>query len=258
MALAVVGCKDPDDPKPDPENPSTHSDWPSTPPECDAFTDQIVDGGFETQWYQPQDAEYLEYKSSVFYTLNSLITLKDIPAMQVVQAPITAQLDSVTPHGGNYAIKLVTGSLVNAANGRLLVPGAIAPLNQTFVNEFLNSPDGINVKRPYTQKPIAISGYFKYESVNGDSASVCVELYDADKQVIARGYHLQKNSVNTWTQFNVPIDYTVSGGSMESAVPAYISIIISASAGYDFSELTNCRGQDGSALWIDDLELHFR
>ena len=251
VALLSAGCKDPDEPKPTP-TPVGPTSWPTEAPACDAFTHQIVDGGFENQWFQPQGADYLEYQSSVFYTLNSLSVLRDIPAMQVTNAPITSMLDSVTPHSGKYAMKLTTGILRDAANGQLLIPGAIAPLNVNFVDEFLNSPDGINVKRPYTDKPTSISGYFKYTSVASDSASICVELYNGNT-VIARGYFLQKTSVNSWTHFSAPIEYT----DYANATPTHISIVVSSSAGYNFADLTNCQGQDGSTLWIDDLELGF-
>lgn len=253
VTFVSVSCEDPDEPKPNPTpNPDEPGSWPTEAPACEAFTHQIVDGGFETQWYQPQGSEYLEYQSSVFYTLNSLSIMRDIPAMQVTNAPITSVLDSETPHSGKYAMKLVTGILRDAANGQLLIPGAIAPLNTNFVDEFLNSPDGINVKRPYTDKPTSISGYFKYASVAGDSASICVELFNGST-VIARGYFLQKTSASSWTHFTAPIEYT----DYASATPTHISIVISSSAGYNFADLTNCKGQDGSTLWIDDLELGF-
>lgn len=250
VSLMTVSCDKPEPTKPEGEGDQTS--WPTTAPECAAFTHQFVDGGFETQWYRPQGSEYFEYKSSVFYTLNSLSDLKDVAAMQVTNAPVTAQLDSVTPHSGKYAMKLVTGKLTDAANGCLLIPGAIAPLNTNFVDEFLNSPDGINVKKPYTDKPTSISGYFKYNSVQGDSASVCIELFNGNT-VIARGIFKQKTSQDSWKQFSAPIEYT----DYATATPTHISIIISSSAGYNFADLTNCKGQDGSTLWIDDLELGF-
>ncbi len=250
VAMVAVSCKDPD-PEPEPQNQT----WGTEAPECAAFTHQIVDGGFESQWYRPQGANFFEYKSSVFYTLNSLNALGEIESMQVTNAPITATIDSVTPHSGKYAMKLTTGSLTDAAEGHLLIPGAIAPLNTNFVEEFLNTtgeyPDGINVKRPYTDKPTSISGYFKYTSVQSDSASVCVELYNGNT-MIGRGLFMQKESQSSWKQFSAPIEYTD-----HNATPTHISIIISSSAGYNFADLTNCQGRDGSTLWIDDLELGF-
>ena len=132
-------------------------------------------------------------------------------------------------------------------------PGAIAPLNTNFVDEFLNNPDGISIKRPYTAKPTSIKGYFKYTSVAGDSASVCVELFSGNT-LVARGYFLQKSTVSTWTPFSAPIEYI---GDYNACSPTHISIIVSSSAGYNFADLTNCKGQDGSTLWVDDLEFGF-
>ena len=253
ISSVIVSCEKPDPTPDDPTDPDNPTGWPTEAPACAAFTSQIIDGGFETQWYHPKGVDYLEYKSSVFYTLNSLVDLKDIPSLQVTNAPISAQIDSVTPHSGRYAMKLVTGTLTDAANGHLLIPGAIAPRNTNFVDEFLNNPDGISIKRPYTAKPTSIKGYFKYTSVAGDSASVCVELFSGNT-LVARGYFLQKSTVSTWTPFSAPIEYI---GDYNACSPTHISIIVSSSAGYNFADLTNCKGQDGSTLWVDDLEFGF-
>ena len=243
---AFVGCKDPEEPQPsipDPEEPASEE-----------FTKQIVDGGFESCWYSQEmtNETYLEYKSSVFYTLNNLHALIEVPDLMLTSSPLTAYRDS-DAHGGNYCMKLVTGVVTDQSKGRLLIPGAIAPLDQNFVYQFLTPreyPDGINVKREYHEKPDKLMGYFKYSSVEGDSASFSVKLYNGS-DVIGEGYFLEKNSVNEWTMFEAPIVYT------SSATPTHISIIISASAGYDFADLTHCQGREGSTLWIDDLEFTF-
>lgn len=245
--LAFVGCKDPekpDDPTPDPEEPVSEE-----------FTKQIVDGGFESCWYSQEmtDETYLEYKSSVFYTLNNLHALAEVPDLMLTSSPLTAYRDQ-DAHSGNYCMKLITGVLTDQSKGRLLIPGAIAPLDQNFVYQFLTPseyPEGINVKREYHEKPNALLGYYKYMPVAGDSASVSVKLYNGS-EVIAEGYFLEKNNVNAWTSFQVPIVY-----SNTSATPSHISIIISSSAGYNFADLTHCQGQEGSTLWIDDLEFTF-
>lgn len=244
--LAFVGCEDPDEPTPTPTDPEE--------PVSEEFTKQIVDGGFESCWYSQEmtDETYLEYKSSVFYTLNNLHALIEVPDLMLTSSPITAYRDE-DAHGGNYCMKLVTGVLTDQSKGRLLIPGAIAPLDQNFVYQFLTPseyPDGINVKREYHEKPEVLKGYYKYIPVAGDSASVSVKLYNGS-DVIAEGYFLEKNAVNAWTQFEVPIVYS------NSATPTHISIIISASAGYNFADLTHCEGQEGSTLWIDDLGFTF-
>lgn len=244
---AFVGCKDPEEPKPTPDPDPVE-------PVSEVFTKQIVDGGFESCWYSQEmtNESYLEYKSSVFYTLNNLHALIEVPDLMLTSAPVTAYRDE-DAHSGNYCMKLVTGVLTDQSKGRLLIPGAIAPLDPNFVYQFLTPseyPDGINVKREYHEKPDRLKGYFKYTSVAGDSASISVKLYNGS-EVIGEGLFVEYNTVESWTNFEAPIAYT------SNVTPTHVSIIISASAGYNFADLTHCEGQEGSTLWIDDLEFTF-
>lgn len=253
LTLAFVATSCEKDPVPeDPNNDvPVNTEFPTTKPECEAFTKQFVDGGFENCWYwqSTRNDTYLEYQSSVLMSLNLLHALEDmIPG---TTAPFTAYCDSVTPHSGRFAMKLVSGRIHDDNVGELFLPGAIAPLNETFISEFLDNGN-INVKRPYTEKPSALKGYYKYTPVDGDTASICLKLYNGD-EVIAEGIFVARNTVSGWTEFNIPI----TGDSYGATTPTHISIIISASAGYDFSNLANCVGKEGSTLWIDDIELVF-
>lgn len=261
LVACAVSCKDPVEPTPTPTPTpvdTTDNDLSFDKPTCDPFTHQIVDGGFENCWYKValQNEVYVEYQSSLLYSLNSLHALMEIPALMMTSAPYTAYRERTDPHGGTSCMKLVSGMLSDQSKGQILVPGAIAPLDENFVDQFLNSPDGMNVKHPYSDKPTAFKGFYKYAPVNADKGSVRVELY-AGNNIIARGYQEFEGNVNSWTAFNVPIDYTVNGGTFESAAPTHISIVISSSAGYDFADLTHCTGEPGSTLWVDDIEFEF-
>lgn len=251
IALVFAACNKPEEPeKPTPQPVDTVDNFPyGNPVASEAFVDQLVDGGFETYWFweTTPDGDCINYKSSMLYTLNNLYALADYLGCN---APITTQFDRDS-HGGKYALKLRTGKLQNE-NGELLIPGAIAPLNDNFIDEFLNSEDGnISVERPYTAKPTAIKGYFKYHPELGDSASVTVILYNNAKEAIGKARWLQKEEVTTWTPFYQQVVYT------SNETPAYISLVYAASAGYNFADLLNCQGQAGSTLWLDDMELEF-
>ncbi len=257
----AVSCKDPE---PTPDDPdivdTTDTDLGFTKPTCEAFVHDIVDGGFENCWYKQEMSNeiYVEYQSSVFYSLNSLHALMDNPSMMLTSSPITAYRDKTDPHSGKSCMKLVTGQLTDG-NGQLLIPGAMAPLDENFVYQFLHPdvyPEGINVKKAYTDKPTAIKGFYKYLPVNGDEGSICVELFNGSEK-IARGYQRFGSDVSQWTSFNIPIDYTINGGSLSTAQPTHISIIVSSSADYNFADLTNCQGQVGSTLWLDDISFEF-
>lgn len=251
LTAFVTSCEKEPQPAPQGTDTPTNTEFPTSKPECEPFTKQFVDGGFENCWYwqSTQNNTYLEYQSSVLLSLNMLHALEDmIPG---TTAPFSAHCDSLTPHSGRFAMKLVSGRIHDENNGELFLPGAIAPLNETFINEFLTDGN-INVKKPYTEKPTALKGYYKYTPVEGDTASVSVKLYNGD-EVIAEGSFVEKNTVSGWTEFNIPI----TGANYDATTPTHISIIISASAGYDFSNLMNCVGKEGSTLWIDDFELIF-
>ena len=262
LCLAVIfmaaSCDKPEPPKPDPTPvDTTDTDLGFTKPTCEAFVHDIVDGGFENCWYKQEMSNeiYVEYQSSVFYSLNSLHALLDVQSMMLTSSPITAYREKNDPHSGKSCMKLVTGLLTDG-QGSLLIPGAMAPLDENFVDQFLNSADGINVKKPYSDKPTAIKGFYKYLPVNGDEGSICVELFNGSEK-IARGYQRFGSDVSQWTSFNIPIDYTINGGSLSTAQPTHISIIVSSSADYNFADLTNCQGQVGSTLWLDDISFEF-
>lgn len=261
FVFMAVSCENPNEPEPDPTPvDTTDTDLGFIKPECEAFVHDIVDGGFENCWYKQEMSNeiYVEYQSSVFYSLNSLHALLDVPAMMLNSSPITAYRDKSDPHSGKSCMKLVTGLLTDGG-GQLLIPGAMAPLDENFVYQFLHPdeyPEGINIKKPYTDKPTALKGFFKYHPVNGDEGSICVELYNGS-EVIARGYQRFTTDETQWSSFNIPIDYTVNGGSLSTAQPTHISIVVSSSADYNFADLTHCQGQVGSTLWLDDISFDF-
>lgn len=228
----------------------TADNFGNRPLPSEPFVEQLVDGGFETYWFWSEMSDgsrCIDYKSSMLLSLNCLYALKDI--LNSATAPITTQFDKDS-HGGKYALKLITGRLVDEYDNELLIPGAIAPLNDNFIEEFL-SGGSISITRPYTKTPTAIKGYFKYHPELGDSASVTVMLYNNEKEVIGVARWLQKTEVNTWTPFYEPVQYS------SNETPAFISLVYASSAAYNFDDLLHCQGQEGSTLWLDDMELEF-
>lgn len=229
------GCE-----KDEAETPQTPAEEPIVPT---GFS-QIPDGGFETSWTnQVCDAgDYLEYQTAALFTLNSLHAF---PASLHINGPVTAVRDE-NAHSGNYAMKLTT-LLLQSGETSILIPGAAGTLNNTFISDFLQSGGNISVKKEYTDSPTALSGFYKYAPVSGDSASISVILYH-DNEVVASGLLLEKNTIDSWTEFNVPIVY------YNDAAPTHLEMIFSASAGYDFSDLQHCLGQVNSTLYLDDIQ----
>lgn len=242
LTLAFASCEK--EPKPEPNNNSTSD----TTQVNENFTKQLIDGGFETYWFvdETPDGDLNDYSSSMLNTLNSLYGLQY--SMPGLNAPITAFQENES-HSGNYALKLVTGML-RIEEDALLIPGAIGSLESDFIDAF-TSTNQIPITKPYTERPTSIKGYFKYHPEMGDSASVTVILYNTQKEEIAKARWIQKEEVTSWTAFEQPVEY------FNNEQPAYISLVYSASAGYDFDDLLSCVGQEGSTLWLDDMELTF-
>ena len=137
--------------------------------------------------------------------------------------------------------------------------------------------------RPYTGRPTTLSGWYKYtpKTINqvntsyykgpdvkgtGDKAHIYIilidwsasgktqllgdELTDAFKQsaeVVAYGEFMEENTVSSYTQFNIKLQY-------RSTTKRPTHIIICATSSYLGSAFT---GGAGSTLWVDEFELGF-
>lgn len=137
--------------------------------------------------------------------------------------------------------------------------------------------------RPYTGRPTTLSGWYKYtpKTINqvntsyykgpdvkgtGDKAHIYIilidwsasgktqllgdELTDAFKQsaeVVAYGEFMEENTVSSYTQFNIKLQY-------RSTTKRPTHIIICATSSYLGSAFT---GGAGSTLWVDEFELRF-
>ena len=234
LAFAVSGCKKENpEPKPEPQ--------PGPGPDpTEVFEDQIPDGSFEADWkeYSAEKGKYMDYYSAAFTTLNLLYELPDDP----LPGKLTA-FRSTDAQDGQYSMKLTTADL----SGMILVPGAFGTLSRDFVGEFLNT-GGITVKKEFKYKPVALTGYYKYEPVNGDSAVIDMAIYNGTTE-IATAVLKEKNAVSEWTPFTLTLNYTDA-----SANATHLKLLFIASGCYDFSKLQECQGQVGSTLYIDNLK----
>lgn len=160
--------------------------------------------------------------------------------------PYTCFQDSLTPHGGNYAVKLVTEDL-NFFTTALLMNITNDPNNQLSL--FLG--------KPYSQRPVSLDGYYKYAPVNGDSALIWVRFshYDAINHTrIYNGEGKMKitNILPSYQFISTPIVYT------DSLFPDTVSFIFSSSADIGpYPIFLGSDGQIGSTFYIDDIEFAF-
>lgn len=150
---------------------------------------------------------------------------------------------STDMHGGSYAALMKSRSIAGNFAGATLFTGYLntaSPLNPVA---FLGVP--------FTGRPVAMKGWYKYTSVNGDSSNIYIKLTKWNTTTNSRdviGFVEKRDytSVNAYTAFNMPINY------FSSLQPDSITIVFTASAGAEQS-----LGEVGSSLWIDDVTLDY-
>jgi len=209
---------------------------------------QMPDSSFETAWKENiigHNGLYDDYQTEFFYTLNSLFALKNDQA----PADITAYRDNVGAQHGQCSIKLVSGVVPVGAD--VFLPGLVGTLSEEFVNQYLDTARVVVIWSDWYgyDTPSALEGWYKYKPVNGDSALLEIAFYDWDKEVFVEKM-IVKQEVSGWTKFslNIPEKYW-------NVEFASIRILFVASAGVDFDDMIECKGQKGSTLWIDNIKL---
>jgi hypothetical protein len=243
IAFVMTGCPSKCEPGKDPECTETPTGCTAvTPPANDGYLENFPDGQFELG-FKTDVVDGVEFDN---YSNELLRTINDLYALSIElggPGPLTT-FRTCSGIDSRYALKLTTGFLPGFADG-VLIPGAIGTLNDNFIFEFLDNNGAIGTKKPFTKKPTSFKGYMKYEPVAGDSAAIEIAIYNGDN-VIGRGNLIKKSAVSSYTLFEVPITYT------DPSQPAtHLTLIMSSSAGYNFSDLLNCKGQVGSTLYID-------
>ncbi len=179
-------------------------------------------------------------------TLNSLYAL---PQSAGGPGPLTI-FKTTDAHSGTYAAKAVS-NIFPLGPTTIFIPGMIGTAIM----------DNVNVRaligRPCPDcKPTHLKGYFKFEPVNNDSCAVvllCSRWNSTAKKrdTVGYGKFVQHTAVNSYTQFEVPVNYTGSG-TVDS-----ISLLIVSSAGFNVVNFLGSVGQVGNTMYVDDLVLDY-
>ncbi|MDR1757734.1 MAG: T9SS type A sorting domain-containing protein [Bacteroidales bacterium] len=213
---------------------------------------EIGDGGFENKWKEfpvngKSQSTYWDFSlddvTDLFMTLNSLYEIPDDP----LPTKLTAFRET-DAHSGNYAIKLQSVNFTN----NLFVPGVLGTVDRNFANIYL-SENYIEVEKPFAYKPRYLTGFFKYMPVNGDSAEIYIKSYN-EGDLLGEGSLKIKGTFSEWTPFRLCVNYEGIG---EYTDATHIEMLFIASAAYDWNNLENCRGQAGTALYLDDLAFDY-
>lgn len=191
---------------------------------------QIPEGEFENWTLSPQST-FQEPTGGWWTSLNSLKNLG---------GPVTVEKTS-DAHSGNFAARLESKQW-----GTLKLPGLLVS------GKFVNTTPFILQGQPFTGKPVRFTGYYKYTSVNSDSAAIfaMITKYNTvtgKRDTIADAKLAIFNSINIYTLFDIPFIYYDN-----SATPDSIDVVFSSSAGGQ-----NFQSQIGSTLFIDDVSLNY-
>jgi hypothetical protein len=177
----------------------------------------LLNGGFET-WNTVGGYQEPEGWS----TLNSFTT-----GVQTVTKETTA----ANVHSGTASLKVQTLTVSGQPQYGFLTTG--------HVNSASGTAKGAT---PFSGsvRPVALTGWYKYSAVNGDSALIHVFVYKAGGQATspAQGRMALGNN-SGWKQFSIPIYYQITG------VPDSIRISVYSSG--------NVPAELNSTLWLDDL-----
>ena len=212
-----------------------------------AQNSSFPDGGFENSWQQmpapPAKNPYWDFQSNYFLsTLNSFYELPGVYG----DAPLTAFREMADVHNGNYSLKLVSNTMSSSLFGTIFLPGIAGTVDIDIMEMTFSTGS------PFTSRPTALTGAFKYVPQNNDSAAIEIQLKKSGV-IIGHGKEIIKGYSN-WKTETIPIIYT------SADTPDSIVVIFASSAGYDltdFSTLMQSNGQVGSALYVDDVEFSY-
>jgi len=213
---------------------------------------QIPNGGLEN-WYTVTVNPSVTYEElgtgptdNWLGTLNSLAA---VPPIAGGPGPVTV-FKTTDAHSGSFAAKAVSANFpLGPVN--VFIPGMLgtAVMNNATVSAILGKPC-------VDCRPSKLKGYYKFEPVNGDSCAALVVVTKwntgaGKRDTIGMGYLLEKNAVSSYTAFEVPVTY-LSSGPADS-----ITVLMVASAGMNLVNFMACAGQEGSAMYVDDLSLDY-
>lgn len=173
--------------------------------------------------------------------LKSLDTLFSLPP-PFGPGPITAERVTDACEG-TYAAKLISKSFQG-----IFIPGVIGTMAVTI------APPNAKLGKPYTDRPLFVKYCAKYSPVAGDSAEVFCLLSKwngSSRDTIAYGNLKHLSAIGAYTEYTFPLAY------QSTEAPDTAVLVAVASAGYNFTNLTQSAGQVNSAFYVDNLRFDF-
>ncbi|MDP1621430.1 MAG: PCMD domain-containing protein [Bacteroidales bacterium] len=218
-----------------------------------AFSQSNIPNGNFENWYNVVISATLNYDDigtgpadNWLSTLNSLAA---VPQTAGGPGPVTV-IKTTDKYSGTFAAKAVSANFP-LGPVTIFIPGMIgtAQLDFAGVRAILGKPCA-------GCKPMRFKGYYKFEPVNGDSCAAIILLSKWNstakkRDTIGYGKMVQRNAVNTYTQFDIPVNYTGSG-TIDT-----MTLLVVSSAGFNLFNFMGGVGQPGSTMYVDELTLDY-
>jgi hypothetical protein len=168
--------------------------------------------------------------------------------LDVYEFNTVTQIDSDV-YSGTYAAEATNVYNDMGALGEAIIPG-ILTLGE-FVLDIANSSGSIEGGLPFTDRPYYLKGYFKSAPEPGDSAMIAIGISKwntatDERDTIGLGVMYSSEVVDTWTEFEIPIDWT----STEN--PDSMNIVICPS-----NLMENDVFIEGSSISVDSVWLDY-
>lgn len=154
--------------------------------------------------------------------------------------------DQIDPQQGSNSAKLTVIKIDIPLVGSYSLPGVLTlgklnidPITQTF---------SLTGGTPFAGRPLKLTGYYKYQPVNNDRCVFGMGLFkwtNGQQDTLGYGGIYTTITTNTWTKFEVPIDY------LSSDTPDTMNIVILNSDPFDGANHT------GTILWVDNLSVEY-
>ncbi len=199
------------------------------------FAQTPLETGDMESWDYDSGGDYYE-PTGYWATANPIAKLSEF-------APVTTFRETDNVYAGNYAAKMVSATF-------FMLPVAGTVYTGIFDDTQITEPtEAIKIGVPYTDRPNRFTGHYMYFPEESDSAAIVCQFTrfnNGQQELIGQGALVVYNEVNTYTAFDLEVDY------FSSAIPDSMSVVFTSSAG----------GQEfmaaaGSTLYIDEVAFEF-
>jgi hypothetical protein len=168
---------------------------------------------------------------------------QNIPLIGVIT---TVSKDLSDPQQGETSVKLTTIKISIPFNDSYTIPAALTlgKLNIDLVNKTAS----VNGGYPFSGNPTKLTGYYKYQPVNNDKCVIGMGLFgwtNGTRDTLGFGAIDTLGTTNTWTRFEVPVQYLMDG------TPDTMNILIVNSNPIDGLDHT------GTIMWVDNLSFEY-